>query len=75
MFVALFVVEVSSVAGCVGSGVDGSLFVDDFGVSCRARHMHAVEGRLRLHLGGMKDWADSGGFGFSQSRTVCVHFC
>ena len=37
--------------------------------------MQAVEGWLRLHLGEMEDWADSCGFGFSQSRTVCVHFC
>ena len=37
--------------------------------------MHAIERLLRLQLNRIEDWADNNGFKFSQSKTVCVHFC
>ena len=57
------------------NGVDKSLFVNDFGVSYRSKHMHAIERQLQLYLNRIEDWADNNGFKFSQSKTVCVHFC
>ena len=60
---------------CIRNGVDKSLFVDDFGVSYRSKHMQAIERQLQLHLNRIEDWADNNGFKFSQSKTVCVHFC
>ena len=50
-------------------GVDKSLFVDDFGVSYRSKHMHAIERQLQLHQNRIKDRADNNGFKFSQSKT------
>ena len=52
-----------------------SLFVDDFGVSYRSKHMQAIERQLQLHLNRKEDWADNNGFTFSQSKNACVHFC
>ena len=49
--------------------------MDDSGVSYRSKHMHAIERQLQLHLNRIEDWADNNGFKFSQSKTVCVHFC
>ena len=73
--VTLFIVKINSIPSCVRNGVDKSLFVDDFDVSYRSKHMHAIERQLKLHLNKIEDWADSNGFKFSQSKTVCVHFC
>ena len=56
-------------------GVDKSLFVDDFGVSYLSKHMQAIERQLQLHLNRIENWDDNSGFRFSQSKTVCVHFC
>ena len=58
---------------CIRSGDDKSLFVDDFGVSYRSKHMQAIERQLHLHLNRIEDWADNNGFKFSKS--ICVHFC
>ena len=73
--VSLFIVKINSFTRCIRNGVDKSLFVDDFGVSYRSKHMHAIERQLQLHLNRIEDWADNNGFKFSQSKTVCVHFC
>ena len=72
--VTLFIVKINSITSCIRNGVDKSLFVDDFGVSYRSKHMHAIERQLQLHLNRKEDWADNNGFKFSQSKTVCVHF-
>ena len=42
--VNLFIVKINSISNCIRNGVDKSLFVvDDFGVSHRSKHMHAIE--------------------------------
>ena len=72
--VTLFIVKINSITSCIRNGVDKSLFVDDFGVSHRSKHMHAIERQLQLHQNRIEDWADNNGFKFSQSKTVCVQF-
>ena len=37
--------------------------------------MEAIERQLQLHSNMIEDWADKNGCKFSQSKTVCVHFC
>ena len=73
--VTLFIVKINSITSCIRNGVDKSLFVDDFGVSYRSKHMQAIERQLQLHLNKVEDWAGNNGFKFSQLKTVCVHFC
>ena len=36
---------------------------------------HINQNICTLHLNRIEDWADNNGFKFSQSKTVCVHFC
>ena len=73
--VTFFIVKINSITSCIRNGVDKSLFVDDFGVSYRSKHMHAIQRQLQLHRNRIDDWADNNGFKLSQSKTVCVHFC
>ena len=60
--VTLFIVKINSITSRIRNGVDKSLFVDDFGVSYRSKHMHAIERQLQLHLNRIEDWADNNGF-------------
>ena len=48
--VSLFIVKINSITRCIRNGVDKSLFVDDFGVSYRSKHMQNIERQLQLHL-------------------------
>ena len=49
--------------------------MDDFGVSYRSKDMQAIERQLHLNLNRIEGWTDNYGFKFSQSKTVCMHFC
>ena len=73
--VTLSIVKINSIISCIRNGVDKSQFVDDLGASYRSKHMKAIERQLQFHLNRIEDWADNNGFKFSQSKTVCVHFC
>ena len=53
--VTLFIVKINSLTRCIRNGVDKSLFVDDFGVSYRSNHMHAIERQLQLNLNRIED--------------------
>ena len=72
--VTLFIVKINSITSCIRNSVNKSLFVDDFGVSYRSKHMQAIKRQLQLHLNRIEDWADNDGFKLSQSKTDCVHF-
>ena len=71
--VTLFIVKINSITRCIRNGGEKYLFVNDFGVSYRSKHMQAMKRQLQLHLNRIEDWADKNGFKFSQSKTVCVH--
>ena len=73
--VTLFLIKINSIASCIKPGVDCSLFVDDFGVCYRSRSMQTIERKLQQHMYKIQEWADNNGFKFSQTKTVCMHFC
>ena len=52
-----------------------TLFVDDFNVSCRGRHMSTIERQLQLCLNKIHKWSLQNGFRFSKAKTCCIHFC
>ena len=54
------------------NGVDKLLFVDDFDVSHRSKHMQAIERQLQLHLNRIEAWIDNKVFKFLQSKSVCI---
>ena len=48
--VTLFCIKINSLAKVLNDHIDGSLFVDDFSISCRSCNMVTVERQLQLCL-------------------------
>ncbi len=73
--VTLFSIKIDSLAKVINDNIDGSLFVDDFSISCRSSNMATIERQLQLCLNKISKWALENGFRFSQSKTNVIHFC
>ena len=73
--VTLFGLKINTIVNCVTPGVENFLFVDDFGLCCRSKSMRSIERKLQVCLNNLQRWADVNGFKFSETKTVCVHFC
>ena len=73
--VTLFNLRINSIVNCLVPGVEPFLYVDDFAACCRSRQMRTIERRLQLSLNKLEKWTNEEGFKFSQTKTVCVHFC
>jgi ribonuclease HI len=73
--VTLFNLKVNSIVSCLTTEVDCSLYVDDFLACCRSKQMRTIERQMQQCLNKLEKWADENGFKFSQSKTVCMHFC
>ena len=54
--------------------VQGSLDVDDFLMSYRAKGTNTCERQLQACLRKIEEWCIENGFKFSLAKTVCVHF-
>jgi len=73
--VTLFGLKINSIVKTISPGVECSLYVDDFLICYRSKHIHIIEHHLQQCLNKLADWADTNGFKFSPSKTVCIHFC
>ena len=73
--VTLFGLKINSIVDCLVPDVNNSLFVDDFGICCRSKSMRSVERKLQQCLNNLEKWTVENGFKFSETKTVCVHFC
>ena len=73
--VTLFSIKMNSLAKVLNDHIDGSLFVDEFSISCRSCNMANVERQLQLCLNKITKWALENGFRFSKSKTNAIHFC
>ena len=51
-----------------------NLYVNDFLICYRSKHIHIIERHLQQCLNKLADWADTNGFKFSLFKTVCIHF-
>jgi len=51
------------------------VYVDDFLIRYQSKHIHIFEWHLQQCLSKLSHWADTNGFKFSSSKTVCIHFC
>jgi len=40
-----------------------------------SKYIHIIERHLQRSLNMLSHWADTNGFKFSSSKTVCMHFC
>jgi len=73
--VTLFALKINSIVKTISPGVDCSLYVDDFLIVYRSKYIHIIERHLQRSLNMLSHWADTNGFEFSSSKTVCMHFC
>ena len=73
--VTLFSIEINNIVKALNPGVDCSLYVDDFLICYRSKHMHTIERQLQQCLNKIQKWALENGFEFSKTKTQCMHFC
>jgi len=73
--VTLFVLKINNIIKCLPPAVRCSLFVDDFLICYRSKSIRLIERQLQRCLNNIELWADENGFKFSQTKTVCMHFC
>ena len=73
--VTLFSLKINSIIGCLLQDIECSLYVDDFLICYRAKHMCSIEKQLNICLDRLQKWCDTNGFKFSKKKTVCMHFC
>jgi len=73
--VTLFALKINSVVKSISPGVECSLYVDDFLIVNRSKYIHIIERHLQCSLSMLSHWADTNGYKFSSSKTVCMHFC
>ena len=73
--VTLFSLKINSIVNCLRRDIECSLYVDDFLICYRAKHMPTIERQLQLCLNRLQNWADENGFKFSRTKTVSMHFC
>ena len=67
-----FIVKINSITRCMRNGVDKSLCWCLLSFQTHAGHRKAASTPFKNII---EDWADNNGFKFTQSKTVCVHFC
>ena len=72
--VTLFSLKINSLAKVLSKDVEGSLYVDDFLMSFRAKTTRTCERQLQGCLHKIEEWCTENGFRFSPSKTACVHF-
>lgn len=73
--VTLFSIKIDSIAPVIGSDVLCSLYVDDICICYRSKHINTIERKIQLKINKMLSWSIRNGFKFSQTKTVCMHFC
>ena len=73
--VTLFALKMNSIVSTLSPDVECSLYVDDFLICYRSKYVHIIERHLQRCLNKLQEWADTNAFRFSESKTVCMHFC
>ena len=73
--VTLFNLKINNIATCTKPGTESSLYVDDFLACVRSQQMRSIERQLQVCLNNLQRWSEENGFKFSESKTVCMHFC
>ena len=68
--VTLLGLKINSIVNAISSpGVECSLYVDDFLICYRSKHIRIIERHLQQCLNKLADWADTNGFKFSPTYT------
>ena len=72
--VTLFSLKINSLAKVLNKDVEGSLYVDNFLMSYKAKHTKTCERQLQYCLNKIEKWCVENWFRDSQTKSVCVHF-
>ena len=72
--VTLFAVAINSLMEYIPTGVQGSLFVDDFAIYCSGSTAVEACRRIQTAINAASKWADSRGFKFSPQKTKAIRF-
>ena len=70
--VTLFSVKINNIVRSVCPGVESFLYVDDFCICYRSKHMHTIERQLQQVLNNLSKWSRENGFKFSKTKTKCM---
>ncbi|KAG8181031.1 hypothetical protein JTE90_024777 [Oedothorax gibbosus] len=73
--VVLFILLINGIVEQLPPAVKGTLFVDDFQISCASTNMSTVERQLQIAIRKITDWTNNNGFVISNQKTICMHFC
>ena len=65
--VTLFSLKINSIIGCLLQDIECSLYVDDFLICYRAKHISTIERKLNICLEKLQKWSNENGFKFSKS--------
>ena len=66
--VTLFSLKINSIVECLLQDIECSLYVDDFLICYRAKHMSTIERKLNICLDKLQDWSNANGFRFSKKK-------
>ncbi|KAG8176634.1 hypothetical protein JTE90_028616 [Oedothorax gibbosus] len=73
--VMLFILKINGIVEQLPPAVKGTLFVDDFQISCASTNMSTVERQLQIAIRKITGWTNNNGFVISNQKTICMHFC
>ncbi|KAG8180997.1 hypothetical protein JTE90_024745 [Oedothorax gibbosus] len=73
--VVLFILKINDIVKQLPLTVKGTLFVDDFQISCASANMSTIERQLQIAIRKITDWTNTNGFVISNQKTICMHFC
>ena len=73
--VTLFSIKINDIVKALNPGVDCSLYVDDFLICYRSKHIHTIERQLQQCFNKIQKWTLENGFKFSKTKTQYMHFC
>ena len=73
--VILFNIKINNIVKCLNLGVEGSLYVDDFVICYKSKHIKTIECQFQQCLNKINNWTIKNGFKFTKNKTQCIHFC
>ncbi|GFO46827.1 retrovirus-related pol polyprotein from type-1 retrotransposable element r1 [Plakobranchus ocellatus] len=69
----LFNLKRNNIINSISKHVNSSLFVDDFAIYAKGKHLQHLERTIQLCINNVQKWVSESGFRFSVSKITCVH--
>ena len=73
--ITLFNVKINYIVKQGYTGIECSLFVDDFVIIYRYPAINAIQKKLQHTIHSLEKWTLENGFTISKNKTVAMHFC